>query len=128
MLRVWQRLAWLEEDLQRVETPRSAAPAVPFSLASLGEGLGSLYVIEGSALGEQVIFQKAADALRVSAERGGRYFHGHGHYTAAVWADFLRVLNAVPPWSAAGDQAEVGARRTFELFAAVMRTRHLAAR
>ena len=55
---------------------------------------GSMYVMEGSALGGQVIAKVARDSLGIHARNGGAYFTGHGAATAAGWRSFLGLLEA----------------------------------
>ena len=55
---------------------------------------GSMYVLEGSALGGQVIARAARDSLDIHAHNGGAYFNGFGPATAARWRSFLALLDA----------------------------------
>ena len=55
---------------------------------------GSMYVLEGSALGGQVIAKAARDSLDIHAHNGGAYFNGFGAATAARWRSFLGLLEA----------------------------------
>jgi len=50
--------------------------------------MGSLYVIEGSALGGRVIGPQLEKTLGVGPGRGGDYFEGFGEATGAMWRDF----------------------------------------
>lgn len=72
---------------------------------------GSMYVMEGSALGGQVIAKVARDSLDIRAHDGGAYFNGFGAATGARWRGFLDLLNAevgsgVVPCAAASRAAE----------------------
>ena len=55
---------------------------------------GSMYVLEGSALGGQVIAKAARDSLDIHEHNGGAYFNGSGAATAARWRSFLGMLEA----------------------------------
>ena len=55
---------------------------------------GSMYVLEGSALGGQVIARAARNSLDIHAHNGGAYFNGFGAATAARWRSFLGLLDA----------------------------------
>ena len=55
---------------------------------------GSMYVLEGSALGGQVIAKAARNSLDIHAHNGGAYFNGFGSATAARWRSFLGLLDA----------------------------------
>jgi len=93
-----QRLALLRLDLAALSTPPLGLPDKAFELAlpSLAAAFGSLYVMEGSALGGQVIARQLARPLArqhgIGAENGGAYFGGAGDGTAAKWREFRQFL------------------------------------
>jgi len=82
---------WLRSvaGVEPVSMPALAAAALP--LGDLAEVLGSLYVIEGSALGGRVITPHLKSALGLAQGRGASYFHGFGGETGVMWNNF-RVL------------------------------------
>ncbi len=91
-------------------SPRPWLPNLPDAPAAWG----SLYVLEGSALGGQVIARHVGPALGLAADHGAAYFHGHGRATGAMWADFRqRLSQAVPPGAAATASACSAAVATF---------------
>lgn len=93
-------------------TARRAVDEVP--LRDTASALGSMYVIEGSALGGQVIAPMLERHLGLTPERGARYFHGHGPRTGAMWREFREVIaHEVGDGEAATDTACDSARRTF---------------
>ncbi len=124
-LRAWslarRRSRFAAEDLRHV----GATPPVPMAAAAeravqalpLGTpaaAFGSMYVIEGSALGGQVIAPMLAEHLGLGPESGARYFHGHGAATGAMWREFREVLTReldADPTST--ETACESARRTF---------------
>lgn len=59
------------------------------------EGLGCLYVLEGSTLGGQVIRRHLAAQLDISPSTGGAFFNGHGAATGAFWRAFVDHLATV---------------------------------
>ena len=92
-------------------TPRCAAAA---GLARTPEAaLGSLYVMEGSTLGGQVIGRALADTPWRPAD-GLTYFNPYGERTGAMWRAFKTAATQIcrPGAEAA---VEAGAVRTFEL-------------
>jgi len=108
------RRPFLHEDLQHLGLPRAhghpAAAHVP-ALGSLAAAFGSLYVLEGSALGGQVISRRLADRLG----HGSAYFHGWGDQTGRLWREFRDTLEAeVGPDPAGHAVAADAAVRTFE--------------
>jgi heme oxygenase len=72
-------------------------PAVPWQasvpdLAGLPQALGSLYVLEGSALGGQFIAAQVRRHLDLWPGNGAAYFNGCGAGTAERWRGFQRLL------------------------------------
>jgi len=74
---------------------------------------GSLYVLEGSALGGQVITRSLAEA-GLHPHNGTAYFHGWGDATPARWREFRAVLEAQLAGPGAVDDACEAARGTFD--------------
>ena len=108
-----RRAACLETDLSSLGiTPAGDAPAamVP-ALDCEAHAVGSFYVLEGSALGGQVISRHLTRTLGITATTGGRYFAGDGVATAARWREVCAALESYD----SSDVATVteGARRTF---------------
>ena len=66
-------------------------PAFP-PLRSRAEALGSIYVLEGSTLGGQVIKRHLERTLALRDGRGYSYFAGHGRETAAMWQSFRQYV------------------------------------
>ena len=113
---------WLR-DVAGIEPPtfdESMVTALP--LMDLAQVMGSLYVIEGSALGGRVIAPQLKRTLALDQGRGASYFHGFGGETGVMWANF-RVLASLEIGESSRDTvlACQSARRTFgaliELFA-----------
>ena len=65
--------------------------AVP-PLASLADGFGALYVLEGSALGGQILAREAEAALGLGGV-GTRFFRSDGRPPGAAWRAFGRALD-----------------------------------
>ena len=104
-LRPWfatrSRRSLLEQDLARLHAgpgePEHAARVCSqavsrINVASVSAIFGSMYVLEGSALGGQVIARSARETLGLGPENGAAYFNGHGRHTAARWAEFRQLL------------------------------------
>jgi len=114
-----QRLDWLRADLSYyMFDVADLAPPPPLSLEDEAEGLGCLYVIEGSMLGGEYISRAIHQRLGVTEETGGRFFAGFGIVTDAAWSAFVVGLDRRPV-ARFGLRAAVGARKTFNLFAVV---------
>lgn len=121
------RLPHLCADLHALGLSAADVAALPHCgaaaklVATRAGALGSLYVMEGSTLGGQVINH----GLRRTAwapPGGLSYFNPHGKAMAARWRDFLSLLEI----QAAGEDVEAvaeGAVRTFEHLAAWLKER-----
>ena len=93
------RSPFAARDLAALELPEDGADAAmrASALAALrslrldcpAAAIGSLYVIEGSALGGQKFRRQ-----HLAAEHGTAYFHGFGARTGAMWREFRQVAEA----------------------------------
>ena len=103
-------------------TLRDAARAAQHGLLldSPAAAIGSLYVIEGSALGGQVLTPKLFAAHGLTPDHGAAYFHGFGARTGAMWREFRQLAQA----EAGGDEAQRAAasRAAVETFRALIAT------
>lgn len=86
----------------------------PPALSTWRHALGSLYVMEGSTLGGQVIARQLRRHLDLQAALPLRFFSGYGAKTGTMWQAFVACLNELN--LPAEDTADVlqGARETFE--------------
>lgn len=113
-LRARSRRAFLQQDLRCLGIAAAEAPVPVPALPTAAAAWGSVYVMEGSALGGQVITRSLAEAgLHPSA--GAAYFHGWGDATGVMWRDFRGVLERQLAEPAALDDACHAARRTFDV-------------
>lgn len=78
------------------DTMRAAARASQHRLRldSPAAAFGSLYVLEGSALGGQVLTPMLLARHGLTPERGAAYFHGFGERTGAMWREFRQLADA----------------------------------
>lgn len=92
------RLGFVAQDLAflAAELPRQPEPATPrcLPLPHVAAAFGSLYVIEGSALGGQVITPRLKRDLGLEPARGASYFNGFGEHTGAMWREFRQLAAA----------------------------------
>ena len=72
-------------------TTAQGIPSIP--MRDLPEVMGSLYVIEGSALGGRVITPQLKTTLGLEPGHGASYFHGFGGATGSMWTDFRAVAS-----------------------------------
>ena len=91
-----RRAEWIERDLQRLGLPGCGLhpPPADFSFIDTRAGaVGALYVLEGSALGAQLLSRELENRLGVTPEAGGSYLHAYGAKTAESWREFQSWVN-----------------------------------
>ena len=127
-LRPWfsarSRRALLQRDLAHLDTDAEVlAPArracrlavAEIDLRTPAGTFGSLYVLEGSALGGQVIAAEAKATLGIDRGNGAGYFNGLDDHPAKRWASFRLLLEAqVGAKPAARRHACTAACQTFD--------------
>ena len=92
-------------------------------LVSVPAIFGSMYVLEGSALGGQVIAKVARDALGFGPANGAAYFNGVDSHTMARWNDFCALLDQqVGPGGPARQEACAAAQQTFDALISTFKT------
>ena len=94
---------------------------LPVCIESQAELVGVLYSIEGATLGGQAISRHIqAGRLGVTAERGGRFFHGYGEQTTSRWNEFLSFAEQACAEPAQRERAAHAALAVFtEIYAAL---------
>lgn len=121
-----QRVKRLRADLLALGESASDIELIPRCdalprLETLADGLGCLYVLEGSTLGGQLIIREIEPCLGIGRDTGGGFFYGYGSGTGLMWHDFCASARK---HAESGDhQAAMvsAARRTFELLELWMR-------
>jgi heme oxygenase len=79
------------------------------------QGLGCLYVLEGSTLGSQIISPRLAEKLQLREGSGASFFNAYGESVGLRWMEFKRFVSAwVKPENA--DSVVDAARQTFLCF------------
>nr|WP_295661158.1 biliverdin-producing heme oxygenase [Polymorphobacter sp.] len=108
-------VAALREDIADVTgTVPAADPIVIVSTMSPAQAIGSLYVLEGSALGGRQLALRA-HAIGMSPAFGARHF-AQQTATPKSWSTFLRVLEALPLDTAEEDACIAAAVAVFASF------------
>lgn len=111
------KVPMLEADLVRLGTDPSSLPLcaeLPCA-GTLAEGLGVLYVLEGSTLGGQVIRRHLDCTLGVGPDNGGAFFGSYGARVGEMWSTFQLALSTFAAAHPEARGALIGAARgTFE--------------
>jgi heme oxygenase len=115
-----ERSLWLQADLRCLYAPY-AASRVPLcrSLPRVdnhAQQLGARYVIEGAALGGQVLAKRLDALLGHGGVAGRRFFIGRGTATAFGWRSFLAELHAFDSQAASRGALVQAAADTFGAF------------
>lgn len=114
-----RRLALLERDLNLLgvfDDQSSQAAIAPPKLTSIAAALGTVYVIEGSALGGRAILPDLSNMLGIDEASGAAFFTGFGREEKHFWRACVKAINAVEPDSYDADTAADAAKSTFSLF------------
>lgn len=126
-LRPWfdarRRAHLVLRDLQALDVPAPSVERVTrlLPLPTPAAAFGSLYVLEGSALGGQLIARGLAERHGIAAGNGGAYFIGAGPRTGALWREFRERLELNVTTPEAREQACAAAVQTFDALAATLR-------
>lgn len=102
------RVPRLEQDLAALEhqpfEKRAETHELP-NLATFARALGSLYVLEGSTLGGQVL-TRHFEAMGIPSE-GLHFFRSHGQEVGRFWKEFCGALNRYGEQASEQEKTEV---------------------
>ena len=79
------------------------------------QGLGCLYVLEGSTLGARVISRRIGDKFALAEGSGASFFNAYGESVGHRWNDFRNFVTARVA-TADAEEMITTARQTFECF------------
>jgi heme oxygenase (biliverdin-IX-beta and delta-forming) len=102
-------LGMSESDISQIETFNNL-PA----LDSSERIFGSLYVIEGSTLGGQVISRHLKQKFDLDETNGAAFFSGYGKDTGKMWNGFRESITAFAADTVNNEKIIAGAIETFE--------------
>lgn len=63
------------------------------ALATLTQGLGTLYVLEGATLGGAIILRRVQRTLAITPAQGGAFFYSYGERRSVMWQMFAALMN-----------------------------------
>ncbi len=102
-------LGMSEIEISQIE-PTDDLPA----LDSKENIFGSLYVIEGSTLGGQVISRHLKQKFDLDETNGAAFFSGYGKDTGKMWNGYRESITNFAEGDANSEEIIVGANETFE--------------
>ena len=108
-------------DLAALGLTQPAPARLCIDLDGPAQVFGSMYVLEGSALGGRVIARRLAGQHGLGPSSGGAYFAGWDQATGAMWLEFReRMAREVAGTPANRARACAAAVQTFEALIAVV--------
>ncbi len=91
------KLPMLRADIAAMhgqQGPTHATHAPVIGWTDISSALGSMYVIEGSTLGGQIIAPRLREKLKLAQNSGGtEYFQSYGPMVTRRWREFVSVLD-----------------------------------
>ena len=109
-----RRAALLEADLESLGWPPAASSDEPLpEIQSMAEFAGRLYVVEGAALGGQVLARGLADRWSLQPCSGLAFFTGSGAHTGRRWKRVLAWLESLAQSGANSRDIVAAASATF---------------
>lgn len=115
------RLAAAEADLRDLGVPVPVAEGAPLGEGlALPEGLGWLYVSEGSKLGAAFLFKEAGQRLGLDENFGARNLAAPADGRGAAWKRFVQALDGSGMAEEEQDRVVAGARAAFQRFAVLL--------
>jgi heme oxygenase (biliverdin-IX-beta and delta-forming) len=112
------KLGWLAADLQTlgIRRPSDLPPCSRLpAMTTVAQCFGCLYVLEGATLGARVISRHLREVLGIEERSGGRFFHGYGEHTGAMWQGTRRALDEFADSEERQRQVVASALDTFTL-------------
>jgi heme oxygenase (biliverdin-IX-beta and delta-forming) len=86
------------------------------SITTLGQALGTLYVLEGATLGGQIISRHLKANLGLDAEHGSSFFCSYGESVSPMWREYMLLATRYAESAHAEDEMIVAAIATFASF------------
>ena len=120
------RSNWLQDDLRffqldpNLPSNRPTRPIDIPLIENIGQFIGMLYPIEGSALGGQVISQHLQKNHDLTQNYGAKFFNGYAENTAIKWNEFCRFTDVIKKNEHECNNAEVTAALLFSKFEDVL--------
>lgn len=109
-----RKLPSLEADATYLGIGDSEAFTELPDVSSLPKAFGSIYVIEGSTLGGQVISRHLKDQLGLTPGSGGAFFASYGPMVGPMWKQFGEAVTAFAANGENDEEIVEAAKQTFD--------------
>jgi heme oxygenase (biliverdin-IX-beta and delta-forming) len=86
------------------------------AITTLGQAVGTLYVLEGATLGGQIISRHLKAKLGLDAEHGASFFCSYGENVSLMWREYMSLATRYAESAHAEDEMIVAAIATFASF------------
>ncbi|MCB0196323.1 MAG: biliverdin-producing heme oxygenase [Anaerolineae bacterium] len=111
-----RRLNALQHDIMQLDLDCGPISQLDFSINTVPQALGAMYVMEGSTLGGAVIFKALKKNKQLNRAAPFHYYHLCGQNTRALWLNFCQsVIELTTPTDQA-DAIIIAAQNTFNVY------------
>ena len=109
-----RKLPSLDADAQALGLEGGEAFTALPDVSSLARAFGSIYVIEGSTLGGQVISRHLKEHLGLTPENGGAFFASYGSQVGSMWKQFGQAVTKFSGDGTHDEEIVEAAKQTFD--------------
>ncbi len=112
-----KKISLLNFDLQLlgVNPKENHSVTFDFSPSNLAQGIGCLYVLEGSTLGGAVIKRKLESIPEIADTKALQFYGAYGENLGMMWKKFIACLDQLDAQPEIHDEVVESARQTFKV-------------
>lgn len=112
-----KKINLLNFDLQLlgVNPKENHSVTFDFSPSNLAQGIGCLYVLEGSTLGGAVIKRKLESIPEIADTKALQFYGAYGENLGMMWKKFIACLDQLDAQPEIHDEVVESARQTFKV-------------
>jgi heme oxygenase len=108
----------LRTDLRALGETESQIDSLPLCdqlppMLNIEDGIGCLYVLEGSTLGGQLIARELSRKFRIDQHSGAAFFQSYGENVGSMWIQFSTCVRGYIRISRQQEAAVLSAADTF---------------
>ena len=111
-----QKTHRLEQDLRELDVDYRSLSPLPFTVSTVPEALGAMYVSEGSTLGGMMMKKLWTDHPVIGQRSSFAFLGCYGQQTGVRWKSFVEVLEAAVPHPTDEEVAIASAQATFQFY------------